>query len=162
MKDLRSVDTHVKGIALELLALRIAFLLDLKPRPLRLRSRQTGGIEVDLVAEGERLLFSRWQVQCKNTSELHADDLAKEVGNAQLLKSHVILMVTTGRVPQSVRVLARRINEETHLQVAFLAGDTLLELAGNPTTSALALVEELSSQARAALSLKAAQVVDPA
>jgi site-specific DNA-methyltransferase (cytosine-N4-specific) len=156
--DLTSSDTHVKGIALELLALRIAYLLDLQPRKLRLRSTQTGGSEVDLIVEGVRLLFSRWQIQCKNTAEIHVDDLAKEVGIAQLIKSHVILLVTTGRVPDSVRDMARQVMEETHLQVAVLDGVMLQRVAGDISSGALTLVEMLSEQARRALRQKAGQL----
>lgn len=156
--DLTSPDTYLKGIALELLALRIASLLDLQPRKWRLRSPQTGGTEVDLIVEGARLIFSRWQIQCKNTSELHVDDLAKEVGIAQLIKSHVILLVTTGRVPGSVREMARQVVEETHLQVAVLDGEMLQKVAGDSASGALTLVEMLTEQARRALSQKAGQL----
>jgi hypothetical protein len=50
--DLKNDDTHTKGIALELLALRLATDLGLRPVKFRLRARETtGGGEVDLIAE---------------------------------------------------------------------------------------------------------------
>lgn len=64
--DLTSDDTHTKGIALELLAIRLAIDLTLSPIRLRERGTTTGGAEVDLVAEGAHLHFSRWLLQCKN------------------------------------------------------------------------------------------------
>ena len=36
----------------------------------RLRANQTGGEEVHLIFESTRLVLSRWQVQCKNTSRV--------------------------------------------------------------------------------------------
>src|SRR5207244_2867972 len=66
--DLSSTSTHEKGIALELLALRIVIDLGLIPKGFRERSAQTSGAEVDLVCEGIHLHFSRWVLQCKNTT----------------------------------------------------------------------------------------------
>jgi site-specific DNA-methyltransferase (cytosine-N4-specific) len=36
--------------------------------------------EVDFIFRSQRLVFSRWQVQCKNTAKVSLDDVAKEVG----------------------------------------------------------------------------------
>ena len=56
----------------------------------------TGGAEVDLIFHSSRLVYSRWQVQCKNTARVALDDVAKEVGLTHFLKSNVIVMVSTG------------------------------------------------------------------
>src|SRR5262249_3886830 len=95
-KDLKSNYKAVKGVALELLALRMAMDLGLTPTGFRVRSTETGGAEVDLTAEGAHLLFSRWTFQCKNISRVPLSDLAKEIGMATLLKAHVVVMVATG------------------------------------------------------------------
>ena len=59
--DLESTDTHKKGIALEALAGKLAISLGLTPVEFRLRGSRTGGAEVDLIAEGAHLQFSRWR-----------------------------------------------------------------------------------------------------
>ena len=87
-EDLKSDSKHEKGIALELLALRISTDAGLTPIRFRLRAAETGGGEVDLVAEGAHLHFSRWLFQCKNTRSVELSDLAKEVGMAVLLRAH--------------------------------------------------------------------------
>jgi len=80
LSHLRSADRHVKGRALEILILYLARLIDLEFKGWRLRSADTGGAEVDAIVEGARLIFSRWQIQAKNTDIVRLDDVAKEVG----------------------------------------------------------------------------------
>ena len=91
-------DKNEKGIALEGLAFYFSRRLDLEFVQWRLMSNATGEAEVDMVVEGKRLVFSRWQIQCKNTKRVATDDLAKEVGiataNRQPLK--IILAI---RIP---------------------------------------------------------------
>ena len=65
MKD---KDRYKARLALEALAFKIMRLLDMTYVATRLRANQTGGAEVDLIFESARLVFSRWQVQCKNTA----------------------------------------------------------------------------------------------
>lgn len=123
--DLESTDTYIKGIALELLALRIVIHLGLHPKGFRLRSQQTGGSEVDLVAEGVHLHFSRWILQCKNTADVHLSALDKEIGMAVRTKAHVIVLVTTGRFARGVEVAADDLARDSHLQVILVGKDTL-------------------------------------
>jgi len=70
---------HIRGLALEALAFKLMRIIDLDYVATRLRGNATGGAEVDLLFESSRLVFSRWQVQCKNTSRVTLDDVAKEV-----------------------------------------------------------------------------------
>lgn len=86
LHELSSPDKHIKGLALEALAFYLMRLIDLKYVATRLRGQDTGGAEVDLVFEGARLIFSRWQIQCKNTKAASLDDVAKEVGLTFQLK----------------------------------------------------------------------------
>jgi len=159
--DLESDDTHVKGMALELLALRLATFLDLKFRKWRLRhSEKTGGAEVDLIVEGSRLIFTRWQIQCKNTQAVALDDLAKEVGLALLLKSQVVMLVTTGRFASSVSTHARRVNESTALQVVLIDGVVLKTMVSGARAAPGALVDVLNKQARETLRQKSSQIED--
>jgi hypothetical protein len=123
--DLESSDTYVKGVALELLALRMALDLTLVPIRLRERGSTTGGAEVDLIAEGAHLHFSRWLLQCKNTGSVGVSALAKEVGMAVLLKAHVVVMVTTGRFSASVHSYAKELATHGTLQAVLVDGATL-------------------------------------
>jgi hypothetical protein len=123
--NLISSNTYEKGIALELLALRIIFDLGLIPLRFRERSAETGGAEVDLIAEGEHLHFSRWLFQCKNTATVTLSSLAKEVGMAVLLKAHVIVIATTGRFASTVEKYANELAQTTPFQVVLLDGGIL-------------------------------------
>ncbi|HHW45252.1 MAG TPA: hypothetical protein GXX25_15870, partial [Desulfotomaculum sp.] len=64
LDELKSNNTYVKGLALEALAFKLMRLIDLQYVYTRLKGNQTGGAEVDVIFEGTRLAFSRWQVQC--------------------------------------------------------------------------------------------------
>lgn len=55
-------------------------LIDLDYVTTRLGGSATGGGEVDVIFESTRLVFSRWQIQCKNTARVGLDNVAKEVG----------------------------------------------------------------------------------
>jgi restriction endonuclease len=153
--DLKSSNTHEKGMALELLALRVARDATLVPLRFRLRADKTGGGEVDLIAEGIHLHFSRWLFQCKNTSVVRLHDLAKEIGMAVLLRAHVVVLVTTGRFAQSVVTYANEIADTQHLQVILIDKDTLARYRrGGPS----ALMDFLHGRAEATMRLKRGQV----
>jgi hypothetical protein len=157
--DLLSKDTHTKGIALELLALRLVAECGLFPVELRARGIATGGAEVDLVAEGAHLHFSRWLFQCKNTgSPVRLDVLAKEVGMATLLRAQVVVIVSTGGFARSVLDYARQAAATTAIQIVLLDQGVLTAYqdGGSP-----ALRRELHGQALQALTLKQPQRVVP-
>jgi hypothetical protein len=125
-EGLASSDRGVKGIALELLAVRLASDLGLIPLRFRLRGVKTGGAEVDLLAEGAHLHFSRWLFQCKNQIEkVPLSDLAKEVGMATLLHGHVVVLATTGKFANSVVQYAEELASTSPLQVVLLDGQLL-------------------------------------
>jgi hemerythrin superfamily protein len=153
--DLNSKDTHTKGVALELLALRLARDATLVPLRFRLRADKTGGGEVDLIAEGIHLHFSRWLFQCKNTSVVRLHDLAKEIGMAVLLRAHVVVLVTTGRFAQSVVTYANEIADTQNLQVVLIDKDAITRYRrGGPA----ALMDFLHGRAEATMRLKRGQV----
>lgn len=158
LDELRSPDTGVKGVALELLALRMSADLGLIPADMRLRSAQTGGAEVDLVAEGAHLHFSRWLVQCKNqTAPVDLGVLAKELGMATLLKAQVVVIVTTGTFAATVSKFARQAAETTAIQVVLLDRKSL---ANYRTKGAGGLRAELHSFAEQALTRKRPQLAE--
>jgi hypothetical protein len=154
--DLKSSDTHVKGIALELLAIRMAIDLTLTPTRLRERGARTGGAEVDLVAEGAHLHFSRWLLQCKNTRKVGVAALAKEIGMAVLLKAHVVVIVTTGAFSPAVHTYAKELAATSALQAVLVDGKVL---AAYRKGGAPALRKHFNEHARQTLEVKRTQVV---
>ncbi|GAA4784953.1 restriction endonuclease [Microbacterium gilvum] len=158
-RDLPSSDTHTKGIALELLALRLVAECGLFPVELRARGIATGGAEVDLVAEGAHLHFSRWLFQCKNTgSPVRLEVLAKEVGMATLLRAQVVVIVSTGGFARSVLDYARQAAANTAIQIVLLDQSTLTAYQNGGSS---ALRQELHGQALQALTLKQPQRAVP-
>lgn len=156
-EDLDSDNTHRKGVALELLALRIIRDLALRPVAFRLRSKETSGAEVDLLADGVHLHYSRWLFQCKNVLRVDLADLAKEVGMATLLKGHVVVLVTTGTFRKTVADYARGLAETTPLQ-AVLIDKAVLDTYRKQ--GAVSLVDSLRKQAEDVLTAKRPQVLD--
>lgn len=123
--DLYSTDTYKGGLALELLALRMAVDLGLDPRHFRLRSEKTAYAEVDLIAEASHLLFSRWTIQCKRyakSTKVPLSDVAKEVGIAIFSKAHVVVVVTTSDFSRSAKDYAREVALSQHLQFLLIPG----------------------------------------
>jgi hypothetical protein len=156
-QDLRSGDTYVKGLALELLTVNLASDLGLSPLRLRIRGVRTGGAEVDLVAEGAHLHFSRWLFQCKNTGLVGVDVLAKEVGMATLLQAQVIVIATTGAFSGTVVSYAERLSETTPFQVV-LVDRHLLD--AYKEGGALAVRDHFHQEAVTAMRLKRPQVLE--
>jgi hypothetical protein len=154
-EGLKSDSKHTKGIALELLALRISTDAALTPLRFRLRAAETGGGEVDLIAEGAHLHFARWLFQCKNTRTVALSDLAKEVGMAVLLRAHVIVLVTTGRFAKSVETYARELMDSQPLQVVLIDGKVLTRYRAGGLHALMGFLHE---QAEATMRVKRAQV----
>lgn len=130
LKDLFGKDNHRGGLALELLSLRMVLDLGLEPRNFRLRSAQTGHAEVDLLAEGSHLMFSRWTFQCKRydkstKAKIGLSDVAKEVGIALFVKAHVVVMVTTTNFSADAKKYADAMSEATPLQFLFIDGNAI-------------------------------------
>jgi hypothetical protein len=156
-KDLDFPDTHVKGLALELLALRLCRDVGLSPVCFRERSVKTQGAEVDLVANGVHLIYSRWLLQCKNTAQVHVSDIAKEVGMAVVLKAHVIMLVTTGKFGRAVRTYADGLAATSVLQAVLVDGELLKKYRSNGASS---VIDWLHANARHVLTLKEPQLFD--
>lgn len=156
-KDLKSTDKGVKGKALELLALNIVRDIGLVPVGFRVRSNITNGAEVDLVAEGVSLLFSRWLVQCKNTplGTLEVDQIAKEVGMATVLRAQVIVLVTTGKIGRVVQQFAAGIAKASALQCVLIDGKMLDTYR---TSKGAALLDAFHKTAIDVLRLKRGQI----
>jgi len=147
LRELDSSDRHIAGLALEALAFKLMRLIDLSYVATRLRGAATGGAEVDLIFESARLVYSRWQVQCKNTARVSLDDVAKEVGLTHVLKSKVIVMIGTGQIGNEARKYAEIIGDTAPLHFVFLDRTDLAVIAAHPS----ALVHRIADQAPIAL-----------
>ena len=149
-KEIESRNRHIRGLALEALAFKLMRLVDLSYVATRLRGSVTGGAEVDLIFESARLVFSRWQVQCKNTSHVSLDDVAKEVGLTHFLKSNAIVMISTGRIGGEARRYANKVMIDSNLCIIMVDGDDLALVETRPAT----IVDVLTREARHAMDLK--------
>ena len=135
--------------------MKLVRAVGLIPVSFRLRGNATGGAEVDLLAEGLHLHYSRWLVQCKATeSTVSVDVLAREVGMAVLLKAHVIVMITMGEFSGTVRQHADQIERTTPLQVVLVDGTQFRRIL---ETDSFALIDILKKQAFEALEVKRPQ-----
>lgn len=132
LKKVNSTDKHVKGLALEALAYKLMKLIDLDFMETRLRSEDTGGAEVDLLFESTNLIYSRWQIQCKNSKMVSLEDVAKEVGLTHLLHSNAIVMVGMGMIGDNARMYADKIMRESNLCIIMVDGKDLKRIAANP------------------------------
>lgn len=156
LAEMKSADRYVSGLALEALAFKLMRLLDMTYVATRLRAQATGGAEVDLMFESARLVFSRWQVQCKNTSRVSLDDVAKEVGLTHFLKSNVIVVVTTGEIGAEARRYANKIMRDSNLAIVMLDGADLAAINKNPP----AIVDVFNREARNAMKLKVLEALE--
>jgi len=150
LQEMKSNHRYTAGLALEALAFKIMRLLDMDYVATRLRANQTGGAEVDLIFESARLVFFRWQIQCKNTSRVSLDDVAKEVGLTHFLKSNAIVVVTTGKISDDARRYANKIMTDSNLAVVMLDGQDLKIIGEQPAE----ILRAFEREARHAMEIK--------
>lgn len=149
--ELNVNDTYQKGLALEALAFKLMRLIGMSYVKTRLRGTVTGGAEVDLIFESSRLVFSRWQIQCKNVkSGVSLDDVAKEVGLTHMLKSNVIVVVSTGSIGAEARKYANSIMKESHLCIIMINKEDIESIKNNPTN----IIDIFNREAKQTMSLK--------
>ena len=150
LEEIESDDRYVRGLALEALAFKLMKLIDMDYVVTRLRGAATGGAEVDLIFQSSRLVFSRWQIQCKNTKQVSLDDVAKEVGLTHFLKSNVIVMVSTGNISGEARKYANKIMEDSNLSIVMIDGTDLNSI----TESSVKIVDVFNREAQQAMRIK--------
>lgn len=148
--EIKSSNTYISGLALEALAFKLMRLIDLDYMATRLRGEQTGGAEVDLVFESTRLAYSRWQIQCKNTSKVHLDPVAKEVGLTHFLKSNVIVVVTTGTFSAEAIRYSNTIMKDSNLSIILMDKNDIDKVIENPVN----IVDILNRKAKQAMEIK--------
>lgn len=151
VEEISSRNKHVRGLALEALAFKLMRLVDMDYVATRLRGVATGGAEVDVIFESSRLVFSRWQIQCKNTGRVSLDDVAKEVGLTHFLKSNVIVIVSTGEIGSEARRYANKIMSDSNLCIVMIDGRDIAAIVANPA----AIVGVFQREARFAMKIKA-------
>ena len=150
LESLNSDNRYIAGLALEALAFKLMRILGMDYIATRLRGESTGGAEVDLIFESSRLVFSRWQVQCKNTAHVSLEDVAKEVGLVQLLKSNVIVVVSTGKISEDARKYSNVVMKDTNLCIVMIDGEDIKKIASNPVD----IVDVFEREAKSTMVLK--------
>lgn len=156
LTELESPNRYLAGLALEALAFKLMRLLDMTYVATRLSAKATGGAEVDLIFESARLVFSRWQIQCKNTTRVSLDDVAKEVGLTHFIKSNVIIIVTTGEVGPEARRYANKIMRDSNLAIVMLDATDLAAVNKTPSV----IVDVFNREARTAMRLKVLEILE--
>lgn len=144
-------DREARARALEILAIRICQLLDLDFMAWRETDEDVvAGGEVDGFMHSARLVYSRWQIQCKASEKITYEAVAKEVGVAEVSLANVILVVSTGSMTDSAVTYRNRIVSKTPLNIVVLDGRDLSEIVKNPA----AITGILKAQAEDAMRIK--------
>lgn len=137
-------DSHKQGKALEFLAIRLCQMLDLQFMGWRETDvKIAGGGEVDAMLYSSRLIYSRWQVQCK-IGKISTEAVMKEVGLQLVSLANVILVVSTGTATTGAQTYRKQIISSTNLNIVFLDGGALERIIKDNS----ALIEILRQQAQ--------------
>jgi hypothetical protein len=130
----QNADINAKGEALEILAIRFCMLLGLKFMGWReTDERVVAGGEVDAVMQSSRLIFSRWQIQCKATEKVSYETLAKEFGVAAISLASVILIVSTGTMTPGAAKYKAHVVQKTPLNMIIIDGASLDAIVADPS-----------------------------
>jgi site-specific DNA-methyltransferase (cytosine-N4-specific) len=144
-------DINLKGQALEMLAIRFCQLLGLEFVGWRqTEDKVSAGGEVDAVMQSTRLIYSRWQIQCKATDKIAYETLAKEYGVAAVSLASVILIVSTGALTPGAAKYRAHIVQKTALNMIVIDGTALDAIVAAPSV----IGSILETQARDAMRLK--------
>ncbi len=154
--EIDSSDKHVKGLALEAFAIKMMKIIDLDFMGTRLKGNKTGGAEVDVLFDTTRLNYSRWQVQCKNTDKVSVEHVAKEVGLSHVLKTNVIVILTTGKATSAAKEYAATIMREMNLCIIFIESDDINEILSSPPN----IVDVLNRESQKAKQIKVLDKID--
>jgi site-specific DNA-methyltransferase (cytosine-N4-specific) len=154
VNELNHPDKHIKGKALELLAIWMIRLTSL--RFTKWRSRENGKGEVDVLAASDRFVYSRWQIQCKNTAKVDIDVLAKEIGLTFVTGADVVMVVTTGEFTRDAYQYAYRMMDVSRYYMILLQKDDIEAIKKDKTN----IVEILDRKARRVFSKKELDISD--
>lgn len=131
--DLENPDKHVKGKALELLAIWMIRLTSLRFTQWRKRDDETGKGEVDVLAASDRFGYHRWQIQCKNTKQVDVDVLAKEVGMTFVTGADAVMVVTTGEFTRDAFQYAYRMMEMSRYYMVLIQKEDIAAIKKDRT-----------------------------
>ncbi len=134
LSEINHPDKFVKGKALELLAVWMIRLCGLRFTEWRKRDAETGRGEVDLMAASDTFVYSRWQVQCKNSSRVDVDVVAKEIGMTFMTKADVVLIITTGRFTSDAIRYADRLCSVSRYYLILIDGEDLKKIRADKTS----------------------------
>jgi hypothetical protein len=154
VNELNHSDKHIKGKALELLAIWMIRLTSL--RFTKWRNRDIGKGEVDVLAASDRFVYSRWQIQCKNTAKVDIDVLAKEIGLTFVTGADVVMVVTTGEFTRDAYQYAYRMMDVSRYYMILLQKDDIEAIKKDKTS----IVEILDKKARRVFSKKELDISD--
>lgn len=144
-------DRDARARGLELLTIKIALTLDMEFMGWRTTDEAlAAGGEIDAMLHSARLVYSRWQVQCKAAPHITLEAIAKEVGLADITLANVILIASTGSATKSAETFRRQIVKTKNVNIVFLEGRHLDEIVKDPSV----IARILNEQAREALWLK--------
>ncbi len=121
----KTASNHERGQALEGLCLQIVRLLGAQFVDWRLRSNQSAGAEVDVLAEFRGGRYQLLQIQSKASPISGREVVDREVGVSRALRSNILLFVTARRVGNAPRAAAAKYMQRTNLAILFLDGDDL-------------------------------------
>lgn len=146
LADLDSKAPHIKGQALEALAIWLMKLLGLRFVAWRKRAAdETAHAEVDVLLAGPvGIVPSRWQVQCKNTPSrpVKLEDVAKEVGISLVTKATIVLIFANAAVTEPARSFSQEVMKHTPLSIMILDKADLEMIVENPGRIAAVLKRE--------------------
>jgi DNA modification methylase len=151
VNDIKGNDDAARGKSLEILAIRICQLLDLDFMGWReTDDRLVGGGEVDGLMHTARLVYSRWQIQCKASDKIVLEAIAKEVGVSEITLANVILIVSTGTMTGGAKTYRQKIISKSPLNIVVIDGHQLDVIVKDPA----AIVSILKEQAQDAMRSK--------
>ncbi|NJM73023.1 MAG: restriction endonuclease [Scytonema sp. RU_4_4] len=120
------------------------------------RSRENGKGEVDVLAASDRFVYSRWQIQCKNTNKVDIDVLAKEIGLTFVTGADVVMVVTTGEFTKDAYQYAYRMMEVSRYYMILLQKDDIEAIKRDKTN----IIEIFDRKARRVFAKKELDVSD--
>lgn len=143
LQSLDQGNSHERGVALETLTIKFGRTLGLEFVGWRVRGRETGGSEVDVVFDDVGAIYNRLQIQCKNTQkQLGMKHIAREIGISRLLQTTTIVIVARNGISTDARQYANRVMQHENIAIVILEGADIQELDKDPSHLIQKLREE--------------------
>ena len=97
------------------------------------------------MAASDKIVYSRWQIQCKNIrGTVDVDTVAKEVGLTFLTHADVVMIVTTGTFTSDAVNYANQVTDTTRYYIILLENNDLQRIIADRST----IVDILNIKAR--------------